>query len=110
MTRSKRHTIRRIVLGLAVAAVIAPATAQARPMDVSGTDARSIHDLSVPFAGSEDVAFSRQQAGDPTVVKAESGSGYDAGTGTIGGLVLILAAAGAAVAVHHSRKAKLSPA
>ena len=109
MTRTKRTKIRRIVLGLAVAALIVPATAQARPMDVSGTDARLIHDLSLPVNGSEDVAFSRHQAGDPAVA-TDSGKGYDAGTGTLGGLVLILMAAGAAVAVHHTRKAKLSPA
>jgi hypothetical protein len=110
MTRSKRHSIRRIALGLAVAAVVAPATAQARPMDVSGSDSRAIHQVSVPVVGSEDLAFSRQTAGSPSVVTADSGNGYDAGTGTIAGLVLILAAAGAAVAVHHGRKTKLSPA
>jgi hypothetical protein len=109
MTRSKRHKIRRIVLGLAVAALLVPATAQARPLDLSGSDSRSIHDQSVSFSGSEDVAFSRHQAGNPAVV-ADSNAGYDAGTGTLGGLVLILMAAGVATAVHHSRKAKLSPA
>jgi hypothetical protein len=111
MTRRKRHTIlRRIALGLAVAAVFVPATAHARPMDLSGSDSRSIHQLSVRVVGSEDLAFSRQTAGNPTVVAADGGNGYDAGTGSLAGLVLILAAAGAAVAVHHSRKAKLSPA
>ena len=112
MTRSKRHSIRRIALGLAVAAVVAPATAQARPMDVSGSDSRAIHQVSVPVVGSEDLAFSRQTSGSPshTVVTADGGSGYDTGTGTIAGLILILAAAGAAVAVYHSRKARLSPA
>jgi hypothetical protein len=109
MTRSKRHSIRRIALGLAVAGVVLPATAQARPMDVSGSDSRAIHQASVPVVGSEDLAFSRQPAGSPTVVTA-GGNGYDAGVGTVGGLVLILAAGGAAVAVHHSKKAKLSPA
>ena len=128
MTRSKRYTIRRIALGLAVAAIVTPATAQARPLDVSGSDSRALHQLSVPVVGSEDVAFSRQTAesptvvgaedlafsrqpaGNPAVVSADGGNGYDAGVGTLGGLVLILAAAGTAVAVHHSRKAKLSPA
>ncbi len=110
MTHVKRHSIRRIALGLAVAAVVGPATAQARPMDVSGSDSRAIHDVAVPVVGAEDLAFSRQPASSPTVASANSGNGYDAGTGTIGGLVLILAATGAAVAVHHSRKAKLSPA
>ena len=113
MTRSKRHTLRRIALGLAVAAIV-PATAQARPMDLSGSDSRAIHAQAVPVdsstvVGAEDLAFSRHSS-TPTVVTADGNSGYDAGVGTVGGLVLILAAAGAAVAVHHSRKAKLSPA
>lgn len=42
MKRTKRFTIRRLALGLAVAAVV-PATAQARPMDVSGQDLRVVH-------------------------------------------------------------------
>ena len=108
MTRRKRHRIRRIALGLAVAAIV-PATAQARPTDLSGSDSRAIHDQVVPLVGSEDVAFSRQPASSPTVVTA-GGDGYDAGTGSIGGLVLILTAGGAALVVHHSRKTRLSPA
>ena len=109
MTRTKRHTIRRIVLGLAVAAIFAPATAQARPMDLSGSDLRPIHQVSAPVVGSEDLAFTRQAASGPASVTAD-GSGYDTGTGTVAGLVLILGAIGAAIAVHHTRKAKLSPA
>ena len=42
MKRAKRFTIRRIALGLAVAA-IAPATAQASPIDMTGEDFRYIH-------------------------------------------------------------------
>jgi len=112
MTRSKRHTLRRIALGLAVAAFV-PATAQARPMDVSGTDARLIHEQAVPVSmvvGAEDLAFTRHQTPAPSTVVAESNDGYDAGIGSVAGLVLILAAAGAAVGVHQGRKTKLSPA
>jgi len=114
MTRTKRHTLRRIALGLAVAAIV-PATAQARPMDLSGSDARAIHAQAVPvetasLVGAEDLAFSRQPQSTPALATADSNDGYDAGVGSIGGLILILAAAGAAVAVRHSRKAKLSPA
>ena len=108
MTRSKGHSIRRIALGLAVAAIFAPATAQARPMDLSGSDLRPIQG-SAPVIGSEDLAFTRQAAGNPASVTAD-GNGYDTGTGTVAGLVLILGAAGAAIAVQHSRRAKLSPA
>jgi hypothetical protein len=111
MTRSRRNSIRRIALGLAVAALISPAAAQARPLDIDGGGARSLHQLSVPLTGSEDVAFSRQPAGRQTAaVGAHEDKGYEAGVGSLAGLVLILAAAGAAVAVHHGRKAKLSPA
>ena len=113
MTRSKRNTLRRIVLGLAVAAVL-PATAQARPLDVSGTDARLIHEHAIPTSsrvvGAEDLAFTRHQMSQPSALVAEGNDGYDAGTGSVAGLVLILGAAGAAVAVHHGRRTKVSPA
>ena len=42
MKRTKRFTLRRIAVGLAVAA-IAPAAAQARPMDMDGSDFRLLH-------------------------------------------------------------------
>ena len=206
MKRTKRHTIRRIALGLAVAAVV-PATAQARPMDVSGSDLRAVHaealansqqrqsTVEIPYLSHgvgvtaadlgigasktpDDRAFSRQSqpaaeksveipylshgvgvtAGDlgfaaegsaqprveipylshgvgfsaadlgvsrtsddrpfskatsvgaPSVSAAGDGSGIDVGTGTVSGIILLLAAAGAGLVVHHSRKAKLSPA
>jgi len=167
MKRSKRTTIRRVALGLAVASVI-PATAQARPLDVSGTDARTIHQAStqqameipylshgvgvkasdfepalspddraysrqsesttrmeIPYLshgvgvspsdfgqplGVDDRAFSRQTEAQPVTATATGGDGYDVGSNTVGGLVLILAAGGAALAIRHNRKAKLSPA
>ena len=112
--RSKRHWIRRLALGLAVAAIV-PATAQARPLDVSGSDSRLIHEHAAPVeqatvVGAEDLAFSRHAKTTSTVARADGNSGYTAGLGSVSALVLILAAAGAAVAVHHGRKAKLSPA
>ena len=42
MTRTKLRLIRRITLGLAIAAVV-PAVAQARPVDMTGSDLRAIH-------------------------------------------------------------------
>jgi hypothetical protein len=106
MTRTTR-----IALALAVAA-IAPATAQARPLDMTGDDARLIHAQNVPreasaVVGAEDLAFSRRPASAPAVTTA---NGMDADTGSVAGLAILLAAAGAAVAIHHGRKAKLSPA
>jgi hypothetical protein len=110
MTWSKRHSFRRIALGVAVAAII-PATAHARPLDVNGIDARLIHEQAAPVdkatvVGAEDLAFSRHRESTATVVRADGNSSYDAGVGSVGGLVLILAAAGAAVAVRHSRKGR----
>jgi hypothetical protein len=49
MKRTKRFTLRRIAVGLAVAA-IAPAAAQARPMDMDGSDFRLLHAQAVAKA------------------------------------------------------------
>ena len=49
MKRAKPFTIRRIALGLAVAA-IAPATAQASPIDMTGEDFRYVHSQAVADA------------------------------------------------------------
>jgi hypothetical protein len=113
MTRSKHHSLRRIALGLAVAALV-PAAAQARPMDVTGEDARLIHAQALPrdasaVVGAEDLAFSRRPASTAVATTADN-KGYNAGIGSVGGLVLMLAAVGAAIVVHHNRKARLSPA
>ena len=112
ITRSKRHSLRRIALGLAVAALISPAAAQARPLDVDGLDARTIHQLSLPVRDAEELAFTRHPAKPKpaTVNRSKEAKGYEAGVGSLVGLVLILAATGGAVAVHHGRKTKLSPA
>jgi hypothetical protein len=110
MTRSKRHSLRGIALGLAVAALISPAAAQARPLDVDGLDARSIHQLSLPVRDAEELAFTRHPAKPATANHSKEDKSFEAGVGSLVGLVLILAAAGAAVAVHHGKKTKLSPA
>jgi hypothetical protein len=109
MTR-KRYRLRRIALGLAVAALVSPAAASARPMDVDGIDARTIHELSQPVRGAEDSAFSRRRAQQPPAAAKHEAAGYEAGVGSLVGLVLILAASGTAVVIHHTRKARLSPA
>ena len=49
MKRAKRFTIRGIALGLAVAA-IAPAAAQASPIDMTGEDFRYLHAQAVADA------------------------------------------------------------
>ena len=108
--RRKRYSIRRIALGLAVAALISPAAAQARPLDVDGVDARSIHQLSLPVRDAEELAVTRHPAEPASAIRTDEAKGYEAGVGSLVGLVLILAATGTGVAVHHGRKAKLSPA
>lgn len=49
MKRAKRFTIRHIAIGLAVAA-IAPATAQANPIDMTAEDLRYLHAQAVADA------------------------------------------------------------
>ena len=115
MTWSKHHSLRRIALGLVVAALVPAAAAQARPLDVTGEDARVIHAHALPrdasaVVGAEDLAFSRRPASTAAATTADKNDRYNAGTGSVAGLALMLAAAGAAIAVHHSRKARLSPA
>jgi hypothetical protein len=108
MTRRKLWSLRRIALGLAVAALVSPAAANARPTDVDGIDARTIHALSQPIRGAEDLAFSRRPVQQQPKTDAGQAGGYEAGVGSLVGLVLILAASGTAVVLHHHRR--LSPA
>jgi hypothetical protein len=139
MKRTKRFTLRRVALGLAVAAVLVP-TAQAEPIgsyerqsSVSHVDfwnydasGKKIADTSPGVApdqlaqiwsGSDgviapdDMVVSKPSNAGSASVTA-SGGGYDVGTGTLSGfaLVLVLLAGGSALVVRHSRKTKLSPA
>jgi hypothetical protein len=150
MKRNKRRTVRRIALGLAVAAVI-PATAQARPMDVAGDQLRAAHSaaasdrmypgelpsavpakateprVEIPYL-SQGVGFSAADTGvvsrsvddrpfskatsvgAPSISTVDDGIAFDIGTGTVSGLILLLAGLGAGVAIRQSRRTKLSPA
>ncbi len=132
MKRSKRFTIRRIALGLAVAALLAP-SAQAKPTssshadfwnyDASGTKIADTSPGIAPdrlaqlWSGSDgaiapdDLALSRPtNAGSPVV--AESGGSLDVSPAAVSGfgLVLVLLAGGSALAIRHNRKTRLSPA
>ncbi len=138
MKRTKRFTLRRVALGLAVAAVLVP-TAQAEPIgsyerqsSVSHVDfwnydasGKKIADTSPGVApdqlaeiwsGSnmaiapDDMVLSRPSNAGSASVTAGSG-GYDVSTGTVSGfaLVLVLLAGGSALVIRHSRKTKLSP-
>ena len=82
---------------------------------MSGEDARLIHAQALPrdasaVVGAEDLAFSRRPASTAAATTADNKDRYNVGIGSLAGLALMLAAAGAAIAVHHSRKARLLPA
>jgi hypothetical protein len=127
-----RIRIRTVALGLAVAAVAAPA-AQAMPEGIDGVQARSLQEAkhvivspddrglgiraehilptSTPIVVSpDDRAMNRatsQPKASPTVV-SDSG-GFEFGNVALGGLVLLLAAGGlTALAIHQGHKGRLA--
>lgn len=133
MKRSKRFTLRRIALGLAVAVVLVP-SGQAKPTPsqhadfwnydantgvkiantspgVAPDELAQLWSGSVVSLGVDDRAFSKATSVGTPSVAAGSG-GYDVGPGTVSGfgLALLLLASGAGIAVRHTRRTKLSPA
>ena len=119
MKRTKRFTLRRVALGLAVLAVLAPA-AQAKPTPTKSSSQIAPAQLelwsydagasSVAIAP-DDIAFSRpSNVGKPSV--AATGDGDDIGVGAVGGfgVALVLLIGGTALAIRHGRKTRLSPA
>jgi hypothetical protein len=134
MKRTKLRLVRRIALGLAIAAVVPP-LAQARPADMSGTDLRSLHAQALAsstnlrslhaeaLASSQyrlgpgeipsvaGFAWPSSEQGMPPTVAAEAG-GYDIGFGFMSSavIILLLVIAGSVVAVRHVRATKLAPA
>jgi hypothetical protein len=158
MKRTKRFNLRRIALGLAIAALI-PATAQAKPVSnqpqigpgeipylsqgvgvdqsqfvVTGSPDDRAYSRATPTASAAvEIPYLSQGVGvtaatfDPTVVSpddrnvsratsvgasptaTDDGWSMDVSTGLLG-MILALGAAGAALAIRHSRKTKLSPA
>jgi|SRR5215212_2476876 hypothetical protein len=143
MKRTKRFTIRRLALGFAVAAVIAPA-AQAEPMGsyerqqssveipylsqgvgvshmdfdpaskATGTLSNEIPYLSngggeVAIAPDDLVLSKPSNAGQPAVTG--SNEGWDVGPATVSMFAVAFALlAGSLLAIHHSRRTRLSPA
>jgi hypothetical protein len=166
MKRTKRFNLRRIALGLAIAALI-PATAQAKPVSnqpqigpgeipylshgvgvdegqfavTASPDDRAYSRatptesaaVEIPYLGPGEIPYLSHGVGvtaatfDPTVVSpddrnvsratsvgasptaTDDGWSVDLSTGLLG-MILALGAAGAALAIRHSRKTKLSPA
>lgn len=129
MRRTKRFTLRRIVLGLAVLAIAAP-VAQAKPTPADKPDQVVIDEQQsiklgpgeIPYLDRTTVTLGPGEipyvdgsvAPPPTqdAPVAAADDGYDIGYGIVSSMVIILllAVAGSVVAIRHSRRAKLSPA
>jgi hypothetical protein len=127
MKRSKRFTLRRLILGLAVVAIAAP-VAQAKPIAATKPDKVVIDQSTVrlgpgeiPYLDKTPVTLGPGEIpsvdnGTGPTVQAEPAAavddGYDLRFGLVSSavIVLLLAVAGSIVAIRHSRKARLSPA
>jgi hypothetical protein len=129
MKRSKRFTLRRIILGLAIVAIAAP-VAQAKPIPATKPDKVVIDQSSslrlgpgeVPYMDKTSVTLGPGEIpsvddGTPAPTRqaepvAAVDDGYDLRFGLVSSavIVLLLAAGGSVIAIRHSRKAKLSPA
>jgi hypothetical protein len=127
MKRTKRFTIRRIALGIAIVAVLAPA-AQAKPTPVKQqqppVEVSSINlgPGEIPYLsqgtltlGPGEVPYlddgtSTPQAEQLPAATSEGGSDIAFGVVSSAVIVLLLALGLALVAIRHSRKTRLSPA
>ena len=137
MKRTKRFTLRRLALGLAVAAVLAPA-AQAEPIGsyerqsqqsveipyLSGGVGVSHIDFDptspasgklgeeIPYLSHGAVSAGQAVAPDDMALSRPASGGFDVGTGAVSGfaVALVLVAGGMALAIRHGRKTRLSPA
>jgi hypothetical protein len=128
MKRTKRFTLRRIILGLTVVALAAP-VAQAKPIPAMKPDKVVIDQSSlrlgpgeIPYLGTTSATLGPGEI--PSVDDGTPGStrqaepavavddGYDIRFGLVSSavIVLLLAAAGSVIAIRDSRNAKLSPA
>jgi hypothetical protein len=133
MKRRKRFAIRFVALGFAVTAIAAP-TAQAGPDGMTGPELRSVHESLVsttdvvrtpdnrvsfasrwepqPVMSPEDLVVQRTNPS-PTYspTSADDGSGFELGTSTLTGIVLLFAAGGAGfVVLRQGRKGRLASA
>jgi hypothetical protein len=121
MKRKKRLTIKLVALGLAIAA-IAPTAAQAY-IDEGGSggtqfvsaDDRPMHGMSYStysepnvVVGSDDRAVSRMSptTNQPSLVSSDDG--FELGTLGMTGVILVLGAGAALIAVHETRRHRLA--
>jgi hypothetical protein len=128
MKRSKRFTLRRLILGLAVVAFAAP-VAQAKPIPATKPDKVVIDQSTVrlgpgeiPYLDKTPVTLGPGEipsvdngTAGPTVQAEPAAAvddGYDLRFGLVSSavIVLLLAVGGSVIAIRHSRKARLSPA
>jgi hypothetical protein len=123
MKRRKRFTIKLVALGLAVAALSA-APAQAIPdeghdgMPVYSQSLVTADDIGRPSPGptnnppqlvtADDIQHPSLVPTQPTVVASDDG--FEIGSLAMSGIVLLLGAGAAFVAVHQARKGKLASA
>jgi hypothetical protein len=127
MKRRKRFTIKLVALGLAIAAIAAsPAQAtldeslgfprQSEPTLVVSPDDRGFSRMSVQIepnviVSPDDRKVSRMSpttANQPSLITSDDG--FEIGTLGMTGIVLLLGAGAAVVAVQHTRKGKLASA
>ena len=131
MKRRTRFTIRRIVLGLAVVAILAP-VAEAKPTPVEH-DTTFVATTETMTLGPGEIPSYRQQTvtlgpgeipslGNDTMwpsseqgmpaTRSDDGGGYDFGYGVVSSavIVLLLALGGTVAAIRRSRDATLAPA
>jgi len=103
MKRKKRITIKLVAVGLAVAALAAP-PAMARLDEGLGVQAQPATRVVSP----DDRATSRVSPvpAQPSIVATDDG--FELGALGMSGIVLLLGAGGAVLAVNHSRKGKLA--
>lgn len=133
MKRRKRFAIRMVALGFAVTALAAP-VAQAGPYDMTGPELRAVHESFQSVSpgnvvGSPDDRAFHGLSSEPVIspddrtihgmtpdltyapMSADDSSGFELGTNALSGLVLFLAAGGAALVVlRQTRKGKLASA
>lgn len=126
MRRTKRFTVRRVILAFAVAAIIAP-TAQAKPAPVIDVQSAEISSIElgpgeIPYVshaklklGPGEVPYVDDGTTSAPVEKATAataGDDTDLGFGLVsaGIIGVLLAAGGAFMAVRQTRRTRFSPA
>jgi hypothetical protein len=104
MKRRKRFTIKLVALGLAVAALSAPPAQGKLDEGLNGLQATYTQRL----VTADDVTHPSQVPSQPTVVQSDNG--FELGTLGVSGIVLLLGAGAAFMAIYQVRNRKLASA